>query len=136
MKSLRLTLFFLAFVALILPVMSQEKKTGSPSAAPKYDPATEVTVKGVVEKLKDYACPVGGAMGAHLTVRTSTEVLEVHLAPSRFLSEYGIAFAKGDEVEVRGSKLTYQGSPALLARRIDRGNDVFSFRDAKGRPLW
>lgn len=137
MKSLRRALFFLACVALTLPaVVSQEKKTGSAPATPKYDPTTEVTVKGVVEKLKDYACPVSGGIGAHFTLKTSTEVIEVHLAPSRYLPEYGIALAKGDEVEVRGSKVIYQGSPALLARQIGRGNDIFFFRDAKGRPLW
>lgn len=137
MNSLRRALLFLAFAALALATaVSQEKKSGSAPATPKYDPATEVTITGVVRKFKDYQCGISGAVGAHLTVKTPSEVVEVHLAASRFLPAYSIAFAEGDEVVIQGSKVTYQGSAALLARRIERGDDIFFFRDAKGRPLW
>src|SRR5271157_1495725 len=65
----------------------------APASAPKYDFTKEVTVKGVVQEVKDFQCPVSGGMGAHLVVKTDKGVVTVHLALSKFLSEYGFGFA-------------------------------------------
>jgi DNA/RNA endonuclease YhcR with UshA esterase domain len=102
-----------------------------------YDVSKEVTIKGVVEEVKDFQCPVSGGMGAHLLVKTDKGLVMVHLALSKFLSEYGFNFAKGDEVEVLGMKAKVgDDENAILARKIDRGNQSFTFRDKNGKPLW
>jgi hypothetical protein len=44
--------------------------------------------------------------------------------------------AVGDRVEVTGSKVTIQGTPALIAARVARGDDVLELREETGRPLW
>jgi DNA/RNA endonuclease YhcR with UshA esterase domain len=103
-------------------------------AGPKYDPATEVTVKGVIEEVKDFQCPVSGGVGAHIILKGNDEV--IHLALSKFLKEYEFTFAKGDEVEVVGSKVTMDGKPTILAKTVIRGQNTYNFRDAKGNPLW
>ena len=109
----------------------------TPASSPKYDPANEVTIKGVVVEVKDFQCPVSGGMGAHLVVKTDKGPVTVHLALSRFLSEYGFAFAKGDEVVITGVKAKVgDDGNAILARQIERGNQTLTFRDKKGKPLW
>jgi len=109
----------------------------APASSPKYDVTKEVTIKGVVQEVKDFQCPVSGGMGAHLVVKTDKGLVTVHLALSKFLGEYGFAFAKGDAVEVTGAKARVgDDENAILARTIDRGNQTFSFRDKAGKPLW
>ena len=109
----------------------------APANAPKYDIANEVTIKGVVEEVKDFQCPVSGGMGAHLVVKTDKGLVTVHLALSKFLHEYGFGFAKGDELVITGVKAKVgDDENAFLARQIERGNQTFTFRDKRGRPLW
>ena len=112
--------------------------TQAPVSVPKYDLAHEVTIKGVVQEVKDFQCPVSGGMGAHLVVKTSDKnIVTVHLALSKFLSDYGFNFAKGDEVEIVGAKAKVgDDDNAILARKIERGNQTFIFRDKNGKPLW
>jgi hypothetical protein len=109
----------------------------APASAPKYDLANEVTIKGVVQEVKDFQCPVSGGMGAHLVVKTDKGLVTIHLALTKFLSEYGFGFAKGDEIEIIGVKAKVgDDENAILARKIERGNQTFTFRDKNGKPLW
>jgi len=109
----------------------------APANAPKYDVANEVTIKGVIDEVKDFQCPVSGGMGAHLVVKTDKGLVTVHLALSKFMSEYGLSFAKGDEVAITGVKAKVgDDENAILARKIERGNQTFVFRDKEGKPLW
>jgi len=109
----------------------------APANAPKYDVANEVTIRGVIDEVKDFQCPVSGGMGAHLVVKTDKGLVTVHLALSKFMSEYGLSFAKGDEVVITGIKAKVgDDENAILARKIERGNQTFVFRDKEGKPLW
>jgi len=109
----------------------------APANAPKYDVANELTIKGVIDEVKDFQCPVSGGMGAHLVVKTDKGLVTVHLALSKFMSEYGLSFAKGDEVVITGVKAKVgDDENAILARKIERGNQTFVFRDKEGKPLW
>jgi len=109
----------------------------APANAPKYDVANEVTIKGVIDEVKDFQCPVSGGMGAHLVVKTDKGLVTVHLALSKFMSEYGLSFAKGDEVVITGVRAKVgDDENAILARKIERGNQTFVFRDKEGKPLW
>lgn len=102
----------------------------------KYEVANQVTVEGLVSDTRDYTCPVSGALGAHIVVKTVTSEIEAHLAPVTFLKQYDINIRKGDKVTVVGSRITYEGKPALIAKTVTVDHDTFSFRDDKGRPLW
>jgi hypothetical protein len=105
--------------------------------APKYDKAKEAQITGVVVAVKDYTCPISGTLGAHITVQPEHgRAIEVHLAATKYVKTYEMVFAKGDKVEVLGSKLKLDGSEAIMVREITRGQDTFTFRDANGKPLW
>lgn len=137
MRTLRRTLLTLVLGALVVPAApAQTQKKSDNHAVPRYDPAQEVRVKGEILEVKNYDCPISGTLGAHLALQTAEGVVEVHLAPAAFLSEYQMTFVKGDKVEILGTKVTFHDAPALLARRVTRDQCEYFFRDAKGRPLW
>lgn len=128
---------FILAVGVIFLVAMSPAWAQAPASVPKYDISNEVTIKGVVEEVKDFQCPVSGGMGAHLIVKTDKGLVTVHLALSKFLSEYGFNFAKGDEVVITGVKAKVgDDENSILARKIDRGNQSFTFRDKQGKPLW
>lgn len=114
--------------------------------APMYDTKTETTLAGTVEEVKTMGGAMGRAgrvgaqgmrmQGTHLVVKTEKETIEVHLGPSAFLKEKNIEIAKGDAVEVVGSRVKFGESDALIAREIRRGETSWTLRDTNGRPLW
>jgi DNA polymerase III alpha subunit len=100
-----------------------------------YNPATEVTVRGTVEEVRQVTRGQGWS-GTHLTLQTDTGKLDVHLGPSRFLEAKKFAVSKGDQVEVIGSKVQYQGQDVLIAREITKGDHRLTLRNAQGIPAW
>jgi hypothetical protein len=101
-----------------------------------YNPATETTVKGTVEQVRQVNGGRGWWTGTHLTLKTAKETLDVHIGPSWFLAEKKFSFAKGDQIEVTGSKIKYQGADALIAREVKKGKQVLVLRNAQGIPEW
>ncbi len=125
----------LAVVALLL-ITILVFHNGPKQRAPGYNPATEVKVEGVVQEVQQYWCPISGDEGTHLVLKTDVGVLEVHVAPVRFLLGNGVNLNKGDQVAVVGSMVIYGDHDAMIARKISRGDQTFAFRQPDGRPLW
>ncbi len=100
-----------------------------------YNPKTEVTVKGVVEEVQQLQGRHGW-MGTHLLLKTDSGTLDVHAGPSGYITENHFAFAKGDAIEVIGSKVTIQDKGALLAREIVKQGKTLTLRNAQGIPEW
>ncbi len=126
-----LLLFLLASAS---TVVSQEKKTSQPTF--KYDSSSQQTVHGPVIDSRDFQCPVSGAIWLHITLKTEAGPIEVHLGPAAFMKQYDIKFRKDDNVTVIGSKIVFEGKPAIVARSVVIGNDTYNFRDSSGKPLW
>jgi len=118
------------------PLTVAADKTPIPHETYTYDFTNQRVVTGIVVDVQDYACPVSGTVGSHITVRHAGGTIEVHLAPAKFLTQYGIVISKGDQVQIEGATTTVDGKPALLAKIVADGNSTFAFRDPKGRPLW
>jgi DNA/RNA endonuclease YhcR with UshA esterase domain len=100
-----------------------------------YNPATETTVQGTVEEVKTVTGRHGWN-GTHLTLKTGDKTIDVHLGPASFLKEKGLSLAKGDAVEVTGSKTEFGGSEAIIAREVKKGGETLTLRDAQGIPQW
>ncbi len=132
MKNIRITVAVALgfFGGAVCSLIAQDK------APPKYDVAAQETVQGTIQEVKDYKCPVSGAVGSHISIKTLEGTLEVHLAPTAFLKDDDLALRAGDNVKIVGVKLVYDGRPAMLARTLTIGQTTFFFRDEKGRPLW
>ena len=108
--------------------------------SPMYDVKTEVTITGTVETIEIVAGSGGGGRsalgGTHLVMKTDKEALGVHVGPTAYLKEKGIAFAKGDLLEILGSRVIIDGQPIVIARQVKKGDSTWTLRDASGRPLW
>jgi DNA/RNA endonuclease YhcR with UshA esterase domain len=130
----RASLVFL-FLILTAPLLLSQMGQGSGKRTRNYDPATEMTVKGTVE---DVTHPAGrnGAAGTHLVLKADQGALDVHLGPSSYLSSQQFTFAKGDSVEVVGSKAKVDSKDVLIARQVTKDGKVLTLRNALGVPLW
>jgi len=121
-----------AFVLVLILVF----QTTPSQRAPKYTATTEIKVEGVVQEVNQYWCPINGDEGTHLMLKSDGGMLEVHVAPRRFLEGNGVSFSQGDHVAVVGSMVLYKGHDAMIAREITRGGQTVALRQADGRPLW
>ncbi|HUI25567.1 MAG TPA: DNA-binding protein [Candidatus Kryptonia bacterium] len=102
-----------------------------------YDPKTVETISGQVVSVERIAGKGGGrGQGVHLTVKTDKGKIAVHLGPSWYLEKQGITFSAHDQVEVHGSRVTYDGKPAVIAASITKGEQTLTLRDAQGLPQW
>ncbi len=97
-----------------------------------YDPNTETTVKGTVEKVTEIGDR--GWTGTHLTLRTSEQTYDVHVGPSAYVAKSGFTFQAGDQLEVTGSKVKVDGADAIVAREIKKDGKVLTLRDRQGIP--
>lgn len=138
MKEIKILLGTLLLLVLAgaSTLISQEKAPSQPLHNHAYDQTTLEKVDGLVVDTRDYNCPVSGTVGSHITVKADGGDIEVHLAPASFMKQYEIAIRKNDKVTIFGSRITFDGKPALIARSVVVGRDTFNFRDPKGRPLW
>jgi hypothetical protein len=108
-------------------------------APPKYDPATETTVKGTVGELR-LVPPTGGKPIAYLVTKIGPDkekdTVQILLCPKSFLDQMGIVFKTDEVVEVKGSKVKQDGADLILAREMVKGGETLTFRFADGKPAW
>jgi hypothetical protein len=105
-------------------------------ATPRYDPKTEVTLKGTIMDVTEQAGPRGRWTGTHLMLKTDAQTIDVHIGPTRYLEQEKIHFSKGDTVEVTGSRVKIDNADVLLAREIKMGDRTVTLRNAEGVPVW
>jgi len=135
MKTWSSLILIVTFMLAVVPAVSA--RSGPGAGVPKYNPATEAVFKGAVQEVRDRQCPVSGGMGSHVVLKLEDgSTIEVHLASKKFVDEYELVFAVGDELEVTGSKINFEGVDTIFAREVKRGNDVYVFRDKDGKPVW
>jgi hypothetical protein len=102
--------------------------------APKYDKTTETKLTTVVQDLK--TATVNGQQRVSLIVKDGADTIEVYIAPKSFLADMSSDFAKGDEVEITGSKVKTEDGALILAREVVKGNNSLILRDKSGEPVW
>ena len=106
-----------------------------PRGVRNYDPKSEVTVKGTIEDVQEQAGK-GGWTGTHLVLKTESGTLPIHVGPSAYIAKKQFSFAKGDEIEILGSKVSIAGKETLLAREITKEGKTLVLRNAQGVPGW
>jgi len=128
--------FGLALAALASSVMWAQKPEGRPAGPPKYDPKTESTIRGTVEEIKHYPSQKGWRTGEHLMLKTEGGTVDVHLGPTDYWEKNGFSLAKGDSLEVTGSKVKVDDAEVMLAREVKKGEKSVTLRNAQGVPAW
>lgn len=120
------------------PAGSGEKRNRWGEASdddPKYDPKTEVSIRGVIQE-------VGTHYGRRGTPRTEIYITErtglvvANLGPSSFLEENKFKLSRGDTVNVTGSKVKTGAGERILARRVEMRGHILELRSPDGSPKW
>ena len=101
-----------------------------------FNPNTVETVSGEVMKVEKIMPMRGMSYGIHLTVKTDRGDISVHLGPAWYIDKQEPAIQVGDKVEVKGSRVTFQGNPAIIAQEVRMGDRVLMLRDDNGYPMW
>ena len=102
----------------------------------KYNPQTVETITGEITAVNSAPSPKGGTHRIQLMVKTAAEEIAVHVGPHWYVAKQGIQLAVKDRVEVRGSRVTLDGKPVIIAAELKRGNLVLKLRDDSGYPFW
>jgi hypothetical protein len=135
-------MFILFIVSVMMSVMfsaASYAQQGWGPASPygrMYNPKTVETVSGEVTSVETFSPSKGGPCGVHLMVKTEKGTTSVHLGPQWYMENQEIKIAAKDKIEVKGSKVTFEGKPALLAAEVRKGEYVLKLRDEKGFPMW
>ena len=101
-----------------------------------YNQQTVETVSGRVLSVDKVAPRRGRLYGIHLMLKTADGEISVHLGPSWFIERQTMKIAANDVVDVTGSRITYDGKPALIAALVKKGDETLELRDSRGIPLW
>ncbi len=107
------------------------------AALPKYDKTTEVHIaKATVLDTKEVTLP-NGQQRFRLVIKDGEQTTEVCLCPKAFLEMMDDSFAKGDTVEITGSKVKEgDDKTIILAKEITKGTNTLVLRDKNGDPVW
>ena len=101
-----------------------------------YNPATVETVTGEVIAVEKFTPVKGMRVGIHIRLKTDRETIAVHLGPSWFMERLEAKIETGDKLEVRGSRVTMGGKPAIIAAEVKKGDMILKLRDDSGIPVW
>lgn len=101
-----------------------------------YDAKTVETVSGEVVKVDRITPMRGMSSGVHLVVKTDKGDVSVHLGPQWYLENQDVKIEPKDKVEIKGSRVTVQGQPAILAAEVKKGDAILKLRDEAGVPMW
>jgi hypothetical protein len=101
-----------------------------------YDPKTVETITGEVTRIDEISPMKGMSHGIHLLVKTDKEEISVHLGPAWFIENQDVKIEAKDKVEVKGSRISFSGKPAIIAAEIKKGDEMLNLRDEYGYPVW
>lgn len=101
-----------------------------------YNPATVETISGTVESVDKVTPMKGMYYGIHLLLKADKETVSVHLGPEWYIERLDTKIEKGDKIEVKGSRVTFEGKPAIIAAEVKKGDSVLVLRDTAGILAW
>ena len=145
MKKARIFLIAISIITFFFTAESFAKKgmsKGSGGWGPGasysklYDPATVETIRGEVVGVEKITPMKGMSSGVHLMVKTDKETIPVHLGPGWFIENQDMDIKGKDQVEVKGSRITFNGKPALIAQEVKKGEETLTLRSEDGFPVW
>lgn len=101
-----------------------------------YNTNTVETITGKVIGVDTFT-PMGGmSRGMHLQLQTDNQTVDVHLGPAWYLENQKVEIKPNETIEVKGSRITFAGKPAIIASEVKKGNEILKLRDEKGFPVW
>jgi hypothetical protein len=101
-----------------------------------YDPSSMVAISGIVESVGKIRPRKGMNPAIALTLKTDKETLSVHLGPEWYIGRLDARIEKGDKLEIKGSRITLDGKPVVIAAEVKKGENTLVLRDSAGVPMW
>ncbi len=101
-----------------------------------YDPKTVESISGEVVIVDKITPRKGMFYGVHLMLKTDKETISIHLGPGWYIENQDIKIEPKDKIEVKGSRITFEGKPAIVVSEIKKGNELLKLRDENGFPVW
>jgi hypothetical protein len=128
-------------VCLVLLATISWAQPGGRGGGVHYDTMWELkTVEILSEEVvtvEKYVPGRGGTFyGVRLSLKTEKETIPVVLGPASYIEEQRIKFAANDKIEVKGSKMSIQGKPTIIAAEVIKGDQDLKLRNADGVPFW
>ena len=142
MKKLRLPVTVIVLLSLFFTAESFAQGMGNSGRGPGSQPSRQYnlsiveTISGEVVSVDKIPSRRGRSYGVHLMVKTDKETIPVHLGPGWYLDKQPVQIKPQDPVTVTGSRMTYQGKPAIIAAEVQKGGETLKLRDQNGIPLW
>ncbi len=134
MPMRRLITIVMAAAAFSGAALGQEKTAANAKAGlAAYDTTRETTLIGTVQTYTPSA--QAAPHGAHVTVQTSSGVVDVHLGDARLLSANHFAIQSGDTLRIIGESLVYGEGSQFVARIVQKGAQALAVRSVRGIPL-
>jgi len=101
-----------------------------------YDSKNVETITGEVLSIDKITPMKRMSYGIHLIVKTDKETISVHLGPGWYIEKQDIKINPKDKVDVKGSRITFEGKPAIIAAEVKKGDEILKLRDENGFPVW
>ena len=101
-----------------------------------YDPKTVETLSGEVVSIDKMTPMKGMHYGIHLMLKTAKETIAVHLGPAWYIENQDVKIEPKDKLEIKGSRVTFEGKPTIIAADVKKGDETLKLRDEKGYPVW
>lgn len=141
MKKILTTLVLAALVGPLLITAWAQQRSGKGMKkqiySREYDADAVETIEGeVIEVTYNPGRRNAVRLGVHMMVVTDSDTIPVHLGPVWFMEQQEEKIDKGDQVAITGSRIIFDGAPALIAASIKRGQMTLRLRDQNGYPYW
>jgi hypothetical protein len=121
----------LSLISSTAPVQAQTAAIETRPAAPYYDVAREVTLKGTVSSVLTRPSP-GMIIGSHLLLATTSGEVDASLGRFGLLGKGALSVAAGQQVEVAGVMKTLMEKQVFVARTVKVGEQVYTMRNQHG----
>jgi hypothetical protein len=111
---------------------------GARKAARMYNPQAVETLVGKVAAINRITPKQAGRSArVMLLLETDKGPLKVNLGPADYVDQQAVKLAPGDQVHVKGMRVTRPKATIFIADEVTKGDQVLKLRDdATGRPLW
>jgi hypothetical protein len=101
-----------------------------------FNPKTVETITGEVVGVGKFTPAKGMSAGVHLQLKTDKETIAVHLGPEWFIDNQDLKIEAKNKIEVKGSRITFDGKPAIVAAEVRKNDEILKLRDEDGTPVW
>lgn len=115
-----------------MPMAGAQQKS-APQQSSGYEASLEVSVQGSVISYSETSA--AAPFGPHVTMQTSSGVLNVHLGNVRLLESNHFTLAAGEAIRVVGENVILGSGAQFLARIVQKDGRTLVLRSAQGFPL-